>query len=150
MFLAALQKSVCQLGVPWLGPALATLRRGRQLEEPLFHFTADEFHRVWQSSSALLQVSTHPYQMRHTGASSDALSKKRTQLAIKSRGGWMSDASQKRYTKMSQIQSSWQRLSASQREFCSLCETHLESIVLGNRALPALHLPKGKLVNMLR
>ncbi len=51
-----------------------------------------------------------PYLLRHTGASADALHRRRDLSEIKTRGRWTSDVTVRRYEKRARIQSQFAKL----------------------------------------
>eukprot|EP00973_Karenia_brevis_P042613 5898224-Karenia_brevis.AAC.1 len=60
--------------------------------------------RQWKIVNQRLGIDAHVYQLRHTGASADALAQRRTMQDIMSRGRWASVRSVKRYAKPGGIQ----------------------------------------------
>ena len=65
------------------------------------------------------------YQTRHSGASLDRISNRRSLTEVKQRGGWRSDRSVTRYDKHARLADQMQRKSTAQQAHFQVCETRL-------------------------
>ena len=55
----------------WLGELLGELQAGRPQGQPLFKLTMENFQGLWKRATQMMSIKAHPYQLRHSGASSD-------------------------------------------------------------------------------
>ena len=87
----------------FLDKLLEIAKRVRGPEELLFPFTYGEMAAEFKDAGTVFNLNEagvmHLYQLRHGGASHDALCHHRDLLSIKKRGRWMCDASVRRYEK---------------------------------------------------
>ena len=79
-----------------------------------------------------------PYQLRHSGPSWDRLHSRRSQAAVMKRGRWRSLASLARYEKGGMVTKQYEKLPQKLRDHLEMCATHIESVVLGRRAVVVL------------
>lgn len=86
--------------VPSLGLALARLVRGRDDRCSLSKKWALAYRvafKTWADASGVSVLDAHPYAVRHAGASSDALRRRRSLAEIQARGRWRTIASVRLY-----------------------------------------------------
>ena len=84
--------------VPWLGPALHSLRQRKGFA--LLPTSLPTLRKLWQNTLHKIGLSSQfavLYQLRHAGPSHDRLTRARSSLEVKLRGRWTSDASVRRY-----------------------------------------------------
>ena len=90
-------------GLKFLDKLLEIAKREREPDELLFPFSYGEMAVEFKNAGTVFNLSEagvmYLYQLRHGGASHDALSRHRDLLSIKKRGRWMCDASVRRYEK---------------------------------------------------
>ena len=101
-------------GMDFLGPALERLRTGAAPTDLLFRMDYPTLHASWKKALISLNLPQDfavLYQIRHSGASWDALRKYRSLLEIKLRGRWAADSSLKRYENHAQVAQHFERLS---------------------------------------
>ena len=89
-----------------------------------------------QSIGIVDEITLH--QLRHSGASNDALKRSRSLLEIKSRGGWASDSSLFRYEKHGQLQAAVNRLGDAASTWCEWSAAHLGDVIRGLTSPPPL------------
>ena len=106
-----------------LGGALARLRQGLGPEDRLFPFDHRHMAQLFQRTTSALGVPFHCvlYMLRHSGASDDFLTKRRTLEEIKKRGRWRSDSSLRRYEKGGMLAAVLQQLAPSLRQRGAEC-----------------------------
>ena len=134
----------------WLAPALGVLRARRAAQDMLFDINDKKMKKVWEAACARLRIRADRYQLRHSGASSDSLSRSRTPEEVMARGRWTTLKSVKRYAKGGALQKMLSRLPREVRHFCQEAEANLEDLLTGRRKplVPAFdHLP---VVNVVR
>ena len=119
----------------WLGPVLEHISRGKPADSPLFQLTMPEFQSQWAQACKLLGIKAHPDQIRHSGASSDTLSKRRTARQVGARGRWSTLKSQQRYSKGGALQKAWKRVPLETRQWCTLQSQHIQSILSTGRVV---------------
>lgn len=89
----------------FLGPLLGQRLVGRRPRDCIFPLAADTtVAQFRQASDALGLPELSLYQLRHGGASEDALSRARPLAEIRARGRWRSDSSLRRYAKPAMLQ----------------------------------------------
>lgn len=74
-----------------------------------------------------------PYQLRHTGPSTDAAEGLRSLQEIKRRGRWQADNSVKRYEKAAQLTKVLNSLSPAAQSFCLRSARELPDVIYGRR-----------------
>ncbi|CAK0823231.1 unnamed protein product [Prorocentrum cordatum] len=81
------------------------------------------------------------YQARHSGASTDMASRRRTLAGVKQRGGWKSDRSVVRCEKGARLSSTWMAHPSWPRQHAAQCEEEFVEILVHGHVLPkpALH-----------
>ncbi len=108
-------------------------------EASLLGISAAEFTKLWKEACSALCLEVLgppvPYQLRHTGASSDLIARRRTLAETKKRGRWADDRSLKRYTKGGRLAEQIHRLSAATRAHALSCDQQIGEILTG-RSLP--------------
>ena len=106
----------------WLGPQLWQMVKDKKGSEYIFTgdpaVTRDRWKKV-MGELGLQDVCL--YQLRHGGASTDLLTKRRPLLEIMARGRWASTASVLRYAKAGKLQKIMGDLSVKRRRFCEEC-----------------------------
>ncbi len=85
--------------------ALARLVQGRRPHKPLFGFSMRELTETMRETGKALGLKypVLPYQLKHTGASTDFATGDKTLVAIKRRGRWMAERSVRRHEKGLQL-----------------------------------------------
>ena len=73
-----------------------------------------------------------PYQLRHSGANSDMLSRLRGSEEIMKRGRWRCLQSVSRYEKHARVTLEFSKLSAAIQQHCVVCEEQLAAAFLGS------------------
>jgi hypothetical protein len=81
-------------------------------------------------------VDAVPCQGRHSGASLDRASNRRTQEEVQKRGRWATLTSVKRYEKAGRLNESWEGLSELAKSFCVAALRVLEDVILHGRPAP--------------
>ena len=71
-----------------LGPAVGRLRSKRAGNELLFPISSADDLMVWSAVTSAFDIPAVRYQLRHTGASGDLLSRRRTEPEVGGRGRW--------------------------------------------------------------
>jgi predicted RNA-binding Zn ribbon-like protein len=79
-----------------------------------------------------------PYQLRHTGASTDMAEKARSLQDIKRRGRWQADSSVKRYEKAAVLTKVFNSLSIAAQNFCLHSARELPEVIYGRRVIRSL------------
>jgi hypothetical protein len=101
----------------------------------VFDYDYPTFARMFQTAVATIGVGPLvPYQGRHSGASIDRCSGRRTVEEVRKRGRWKSHRSVVRYEKSGLLQASALRLGPAKIEFCRRREVELSDVMLGRRA----------------
>ena len=115
------------------GP-LARIKKATNDSDFLMGLTVTEFtaafHRACQRANVQV-LSPVPYHMRHTGASTDLVSKTRGVEEVKRRGRWQSDKSMNRYLKGGRLGEQFQRLSKATQQNCLNCHSRIGEILDG-------------------
>ena len=126
---------------PWLPRLLEQVALGDP-ESRLFDHSYSEILQQFRITTYRMGLpKLVMYQARHSGASSDMASKRRTLAEIKKRGGWKSDRSVVRYEKGARLSSTWMRHPAWVRAHAERCEEKFLEIVLHGQALPRPVIP---------
>jgi hypothetical protein len=121
----------------FLGGVFERLLHGRRPNAPLFDFSMKELAEAMRETGKRLGVSypVLPYQLRHTGASTDFATGDRSLLAIRRRGRWRAERSVRRYEKGSQLTRLLRALPCAARTFCVESAKALPA-VLSRRVVP--------------
>ena len=101
-------------------------RGGEPVLDISLPFLRKEIALAAQGVGIVDEVTLH--QLRHSGASNDALKRSRSLLEIKSRGGWASDSSLFRYEKHGQLQAAVNRLGEGASRWCEWSAAHLGDV----------------------
>jgi len=117
-----------------LVPILEQLRR-MPGDRPMWNFTYPELYREFVSVTTDLRLRLVLCQTRHSGASIDATTKRRTRAEIQKRGGWRSAKSVNRYEKSGRLSQVWHALDAQQRAHALRCEDNLIRILVHGQAV---------------
>ena len=121
----------------WLAPLLAGLTHGRVAGASLFAVDHEALKREWKACQELLGLhGTALYQLRHGGASEDALSRRRLVPEIMSRGRWAALTSVRRYTKPGLVQKVMRDLTTPNREYVLWCSANLQAVMEGTLVPP--------------
>ena len=86
----------------WIHPFLSVLVSGRSPEAPLWTLNGADIIRDLNAAIVglgLEHLEISRYSLRHGGASHDLLSGARSRAEVQARGGWMTEASVRRYGK---------------------------------------------------
>ena len=125
---------------PWLGPQLAELKKKRDPKEYLFTVNPAVVRQVWYDVwKALGQTDVVLYQLRHGGASTDVLTKRRPMTEAACRGRWSSLSSLQRYCKQGKLQRLTTQLTPHHLKFARWCEANIDQLFL--QKLPGHDLP---------
>jgi len=116
---------------PWLGPLLQQLVDGQPRNRRLLGLTLDQFNRQFRMGCRALMLNAHPYQLRHTGASSDLIANRRTPTEVAARGRWRTLRSLQRYTKTGGLQRALHRIAPPVRIFCQESLERLQPLLMG-------------------
>ncbi|CAK0861934.1 unnamed protein product [Prorocentrum cordatum] len=92
--------------------------RDRGSSQPLLGLTYPQFLALFRRAAHNIGVDAVPYQGRHSGASLDRASNRRTQEEVQKRGRWATLTSVKRYEKAGRLNESWEGLSELTKSFC--------------------------------
>ena len=98
--------------MPWLGDQLHAYL-AKTGTSRMFNLEYREFMDAWKlvlQQLGLPKSYAVPYQVRHSGASWDRLKQHRTQLEVKFRGRWKTDASMARYEKHAMVMQKFEEL----------------------------------------
>ena len=120
---------------PRLAPMLDVLRglpRGRRAWEFGYPKLAATVQKVARGLGFDLVVC----QARHSGASSDMATRKRTLPEVKKRGGWKADRSVVRYEKGARLSSTWARHPRWLQDHAERCEEKFVEILLHGLTVP--------------
>lgn len=112
----------------WMNGLLEKLAKGKPPDALLFNVTMKDWDKTFRHAAQLAGLAIlRPclYMLRHTGSSSDALNRRRTELGIKSRGRWQRDKTVKKYEKHARSLSQMSELDKASQEFAMLCHAHL-------------------------
>ena len=119
------------------GPRIQTMAvRLSELKEgpptaPLWDFTHADLAAALHTAGRQIGVSPLvPYQLRHSGASIDRASGRRTQDEVMKRGRWRSLRSLARYERHSRLAATLHELPAATPRYAQVCERRLEDIIL--------------------
>ena len=118
---------------PWLWEPLRALHSRRRDGQFLWDFTGAQLRMHFKTAVSALGLgglSDHLYSLRHGGASYDLLMQRRTLLAIRERGRWMSDASLRRYAKATLLQRETNKVPVAVLEFGAAVEGHFCQFLL--------------------
>ena len=77
------------------------------------------------------------YSLRHTGASSDILNRRRTLEEVKRRGAWPSDLTVKKYEKHARALAQMARLPPAVQRHAVYCHAHLGELLQAPHLAPA-------------
>eukprot|EP00438_Fugacium_kawagutii_P025634 Skav225523 [mRNA] locus=scaffold3039:85591:86910:- [translate_table: standard] len=120
--------------VNYLGPALRKMTLHRQAHEPLFQLSYPQLALHWKEALRKLGLPESfavLYQLRHSGASWDALQRHRSLLEIKLRGRWSADASLKRYESHAKVAQTYEKLPAALKRKAEASPQLLQAMVGG-------------------
>lgn len=118
----------------WVGALLSELKQGRQGHEFLFPGPPTSMRQEWSKIQEALGVpNACLYQLRHGGASSDVLYRRRPMLEVMARGRWSSQATLKRYCKAGKLEYLLGRLTDANRRYAMWCDRNLEAVLAGGR-----------------
>ena len=120
----------------WAGcePVLKVLKQS-QPRKSVWSFSYPQYTAQFLKAAKALQLKLVPYQARHSGASDDFRSGKRTLAEIKKRGNWRSDRSLHRYEKAGRLSVSWLKHSTETRAKASRCALELTGILVHGKTL---------------
>ena len=110
--------------------------RGRNSSGPLLNLTYPQFLTLFKQAAHNIGVDAVPYQGRHSGASLDRASNRRTQEEVQKRERWATLTSVKRYEKAGRLNESWECLSELTKAHCVAALRFLEDVILHGRPAP--------------
>jgi hypothetical protein len=114
-----------------ISPVLQELSKGAPTER-IWRFDYLELYHHFRAVCKELGIHLVLYQTRHSGASRDAVEKRRTRAEIQKRGGWRSAKSVNRYEKSGRLSAAWDSLSPTLQQHALRCEAGLwETIAYG-------------------
>ena len=96
----------------------------------------------WAETSGVNVITTHPFSVRHGGASSDALWRTRSLMEIQKRGRWRSEKSVRRYEKHARLLKETSKLSTSTRKYGQLVISRMPRLLQGAQPPPSPVLTK--------
>ena len=115
--------------MPWMGEVFRILTK-RTTGQKIWDVTYESFARSFRRAAASLRIDAVPYQMRHSGASIDRATERRTLESIAKRGRWLSQKSVRQYEKMGRLNETWNELDHQQKKYMETCEKELENTFL--------------------
>lgn len=119
----------------FLGPLLGQRAAVLRPREVVFRLSADKsVAQFKEAAEALGLAGLALYQLRHGGASEDALSRSRTLGEICARGRWRSDSSLRRYAKPAMLHRLLKKLSPEGLAFCQSAWDRVEGLLLRRTA----------------
>ena len=97
----------------------------------MWSFTAEEARLAFNEAVESQGIEGQPslYVLRHSGASDDLLSCRRSLTEIKARGRWVTDSSLRRYAKATKLQQNLNQLDAAVIAFGNAIDAQLVSLV---------------------
>jgi hypothetical protein len=114
-----------------ISPVLQELSKGVTAER-IGSFDYLELHHHFRAVCKELGIRLVLYQTRHSGASRDAVEKRRTRAEIQKRGGWRSAKSVTRYEKSGRLSAAWDSLAPALQHHALRCEAGLwETVAYG-------------------
>ena len=129
---------------PWLHPFFVALTSHRDPESFLWPIRGAELVEEFQlacRSLGLSHLKPCRYALRHGGASDDLLTRRRSHLAVKRRGGWATDASLKRYGKETRLLKEIGRIPPAGLAFGSHVSSNLPGVLRHTFPLPPVPRP---------
>jgi hypothetical protein len=121
---------------PWLGQLLHKQCSGKLAHNLIFNIKAEEMVAQWKQACSVLRLQVLVmYQLRHGGASSDMLSRKRGAADVMLRGRWRSLSSLRRYAKPGQLAKLLNNMSPEVRKFSQQAHRRLQDIMEGTFVL---------------
>ena len=119
---------------------LAMMSAGRPKSSPLVPMAAPDLAKFMQDFGVRLRLPFRPlpYQLRHTGASTDMAERARPLSDIKRRGRWQADSSVKRYEKAAILTRVFNSLNVEAQSFCLLSAKELPEVIYGKRVIRCL------------
>jgi len=122
----------------YLGPLLRLRAAGRSPASPLLRGTQATLASRFREACVGLQLECLGpptlYQLRHSGASADFASNRRTLAEIQRRGRWRTSASVRRYEKGGRVSQQLMRLSPAARAHAVLCGNYIVEVQCGRRS----------------
>ena len=118
----------------WVGQLFARRPPPVDPECRLFNVDPRKVKIAWSRAREALHLPKQfcMYQLRHGGASEDALSRRRSLAEIMQRGRWKAMNSLKRYTKPGQVQKMLNDLSPGVRQYAAWATTNLRALLFGD------------------
>ena len=125
-----------QLDLPryqFLGSVLRRLTADRDTRAPLVSLEPKELAAAMKEVAMLMRIpfKVFPYQLRHTGASTDFSTGDRLIADIKRRGRWRADQSTRRYERASQLTRLLQSIPEPALSYCLEAARVLPSVIYG-------------------
>ena len=122
---------------PRLGALLGRLAEGKAPTAPLFDLSPKLVRQQWSEACLLLGYpELVMYQLRHGGASSDLLARKRSMGEVMSRMRVRTLVTLRRYAKPGRTTLMLQRMSPSVRAFANTALSNIDVVLEGNLVLP--------------
>ena len=107
-------------------------------DESLANMGYVEHYALFRRVCTLLGLIAVPSQARHSGASLDRASGRKTPAEVQRQGRWQSKKSTRRYEQAGMLNAAWMALSESQRRYFQVCEEVIGDAVLRQR-FPSAH-----------
>ncbi len=117
----------------WLGDVLRAVVKEGDGDERILPHGEQQYYRSFAGAVEELSLQgleeVVPYQLRHSGPSSDIAAKRRTLAEVKERGDWCTDSSLKRYQKGGRLGDQANRLTKQQQDHGRECAAKLEDVL---------------------
>ncbi len=123
-------------------PALdlwCSVLRKRSPRRPVWAFSQNEYSRHLKELLARIQLDhmgLDTYSIRHGGASSDRLDRRRSLAAVKRRGRWRADTSLRRYEKSTIALRQVERMGEAAQSYGRLVDRNLNKLLMGQLRAP--------------
>ena len=108
----------------------------RSPELPLWCFDYSHYSKIFGQVVETLGLDMTPYQLRHSGPSTDRSRNLRSLLEVQKRGRWRSHKSVARYEKSARLAANFQSLSPALQHHCLLAEQLLGAVMLNRSPAP--------------
>ncbi|CAK0900961.1 unnamed protein product [Prorocentrum cordatum] len=125
---------------PWMCHIFKALK-DRQSSRPLLDLSYPQLLCLFRRAATNIGVDVVPYEGRHSGASLDRATGRRSLEEVQKRGRWAAMSSVKRYEKSGRLNESWEKLSDASKAHCAAAANLLQGVLLLGR--PALVPPFG-------
>ncbi|CAK0791289.1 unnamed protein product [Prorocentrum cordatum] len=121
---------------PWMCHIFKALK-GRQSSRPLLDLSYPQFLRFFRRAATNIGADVVPHQGRHSGASLDRATGRRSLEEVQKRGRWAAMSSVKRYEKSGRPNESWEKLGDASKAHCAAAAKLLQEVLMLGRPAPA-------------